>query len=521
MRAMSLSLDELAIVADELPVAIWLGRVPGGEVVYTNRAFREVLGMEPPPGAAREKYVEPYGVHLPDGSPYPEKLMPFERALAAQTTVIVDDLVIHRRDGRKVNLRVFAKPITDDAGTITHVLEAFIDITREIEAEASKVDSERKLARAQRLESIGQLVMGIAHDFNNLLTVTTLIVGQLLARSHDDLELRAGLTDIETVTASAAALVKKLQSFTQPSPQALAPVELGPLVRSVLAISQRTFDRRITLTSTVRDEVWVLADAAQLEQVLVNLLFNARDAVQDAGTIHVGVDVRTLREGELEGCTAGDYVVLEVSDDGVGIDPAIGDRIFEPYFTTKMRGQIKGTGLGLSTVLGIVRAHGGFIEATNVKPRGTCMRIVLPMLAHEQITARATPRPPREPVRGEGQLVLVVDDEPRVRSATSETLTSLGYRVVEAESGDQALDVMNRHASAIAAVVLDMVMPGMPTTDVCAALIRNQPELPIIVVTGSADTEEVAAVIARGARTCLAKPFDAVALARVLGSVLA
>ena len=206
---MLLSPDELAIVAEELPVAIWMGRVPSGEVVYTNRAFREVLGIEPPPGAGRGEFVQPYGVHLPDGRPYPESEMPFERAIAARATIVVDDLVIHRHDGRRVNLRVSAKPIFDESGTITHILEVFTDITREIEAEQARIEGERKLSRAQRLESIGQLVMGIAHDFNNLLTVTTLTTSRLRAR-HRDEDMRTALTDIATVTSSASELVRKL-----------------------------------------------------------------------------------------------------------------------------------------------------------------------------------------------------------------------------------------------------------------------------------------------------------------------
>ena len=120
--------EELQNVADELPVAIWMGRVPSSEVAYTNRAFREVLGIEPPPGALRGAFVEPYGVCQLDGTPYPEEKMPFERVIAARATVVVDDIVIHRRDGRRVNLRVFAKPLFDESGEITHVLEAFTDI---------------------------------------------------------------------------------------------------------------------------------------------------------------------------------------------------------------------------------------------------------------------------------------------------------------------------------------------------------------------------------------------------------
>jgi two-component system cell cycle sensor histidine kinase/response regulator CckA len=383
---MLLSPDELAMVAEELPLAIWLGRVPTGEVVYTNRTFREVLGIEPPLGAARGGFVEPYGVHQLDGQPYPENKMPFERAIAARSTVVLDDLVIHRRDGRRVNLRVFAKPVFDAEGTITHVLEAFTDITREVEAEQARVDGERKLASAQRLESIGQLVMGIAHDFNNLLTVTTLTTSRLLARDCDD-ELRASLSDIDSVTRSSIELVKKLLSFSRRSPQPLVPVEICAIVQSVVAISQRAFDKKIAVTVDCSPDVaWILGDPSQVEQVLMNLLVNARDAIVDTGAIEITTRISVLGAGDVETCPAGTYVMLEVRDDGAGIDPGIRDRVFEPYVTTKTFGPLKGTGLGLSTVLGIVRTHRGFIDTRPAAPRGTIMRVALPV--HDRAPVR-------------------------------------------------------------------------------------------------------------------------------------
>src|SRR5437868_2097582 len=137
--------SELQTAAEELPVAIWMGKVPGGEVVYVNAEFRTMLGLDEPPEAGRGGFVEPYGVHTREGSKYPESAMPFERCIAAKKTVVIDDLVVHRRDGRRVYLRVFAKPIFDDAGTMTHVLEAFTDITREVEADAARAEGDRRL----------------------------------------------------------------------------------------------------------------------------------------------------------------------------------------------------------------------------------------------------------------------------------------------------------------------------------------------------------------------------------------
>lgn len=514
--------SELAMVSDELPVAIWLGRVPSGEVVYTNRAFREVLGIDPPASAERGAFVEPYGVHQLDGTPYPEDKMPFERAIAARETVVVDDLVIHRHDGRKVHLRVFAKPIFDGAGTITHVLEAFIDITREVVAESARIEGERKLARSQRLESLGQLATGIAHDFNNLLTVTTLTVSRLLGKTRDP-DLRSALVDIDTVTMSAVELVRKLVGYATRVPQPLAPLEANTVVQSVVAISQRTFDRRIALaidSDPAHPHLWIRGDRSQLEQVLMNLLVNARDAIPGAGTIVVRTREAELAANAIETCPAGSYVLIEVIDDGPGIDPAIRERVFEPYFTTKTRGPIKGTGLGLSTVLGIVRSHDGFIDARAAAPSGTAIRIAIPTHGAPPAFAPSDAiAAPRAVEAGNDRLVLVVDDELLVLAATATSLRSMGYQVLEARDGAEALQLFRQHAGAVSAVVLDMVMPGPSATEVFDGIRAIAPHVPIVLVTGAAMKNDVDALVDRGRALWLAKPFDKTRLAAMLDEI--
>lgn len=173
-----------------------MGRVPSGEVVYTNAAFREVLGIEPPEGAVRGAFVEPYGVHTSSGAPYPEDRMPFEQCIAARKTVVVDDLVIHRHDGRRVSLRVFAKPIFDADGVMTHVLEAFTDISRETDAERARAERER------RLEAIGQLVTGSALD-DEAKSMLELGIRGFLAKPYDDTQLVRGLESLGVATTPA------------------------------------------------------------------------------------------------------------------------------------------------------------------------------------------------------------------------------------------------------------------------------------------------------------------------------
>jgi len=514
---------ELALVADELPVAIWMGRVPGGEVVYTNRAFREILGIEPPEGAARGAFVEPYGVHTLAGEPYPEADMPYERAVRARTTIVVEDLVIHRRDGRRVNLRVFAKPLFDADGQLTHVLEAFTDITREVEADRARIEGDRRLARAQRLESLGQLVAGIAHDFNNLLTVTKLGVSWL--RSNDDPEGRnAALAQIDAVTDSAIQLIRNLLGFARRERHMTAPVLLEDVVGPVMAMASRTVDRGITLrTDCEPTPLVVLGDVSQLEQVLMNLVLNARDAIAGTGEIVVRTRARTVREGEHSALSAGEHAVLEVIDTGSGVDPGLRDRIFEPYFTTKTQGAVKGTGLGLATVHGIVKAHGGIVEVDDNVPRGAVLRVILPRVTEP------TSRVPRSGPRadddtwtrpdGKGRLLLVVDDEPLVRRSTVKTLRLFGYRVCEAEDGESALRVFGEHRGEIAGVILDMVMPGMRGRDVFLALRQRAPDVRVLLVSGCDLDADVKGLLQLGGGGWLPKPFDQAQLAAGLKTI--
>jgi two-component system, cell cycle sensor histidine kinase and response regulator CckA len=518
--------QDLAMVADELPVAILLGRVPGGEVVYVNAAFREVLGMETPVGSAAGGYVEPYGMHTRTGEKYPKEKLPFAQVVATRALVVVDDIVVHRRDGKRVYLRVFAKPLFDAAGTMSHVLEAFTDITREVEAEKARIEGERRLYRAQRLESIGNLVGGIAHDFNNLLTVTTLVISRLRATEKDP-ERKRGLDRVDQVTTTAVGLIRNLLGFAGRGRSLAAQVSLEEIVRSIVAIAERTFDRRIVLrTELGASGGVVLGDTSQLEQVVMNLLLNARDAVVGQGEVVVRTRVAALASAEANDGEPGDYVLLEVSDTGTGIDPSIRDRVFEPYFTTKTTGPVRGTGLGLATVHGIAQSHHGFVEIVDNVPRGTTLRVGLPRHRRKSEVphaARAGPRrrasPGAKPHDGGGRLLLLVADEPLARASTAETLTELGYRVIEAEVGTHAIATFRERSSEITAVVLDMLTPTAGGKECYVDLRQVRDDVPVLLITGSAMNDEVRAILDLGVGAWLEKPYDVAGLADSLASL--
>ncbi len=481
----------LQTIADDLPLAIWLGAVPGGEVLYVNKMFEEILGMGPPEGAAAGNYVTPYSVHTRSGETYPENQMPYERVLRARDTCVIDDLVIHRGD-RRVYLRVFARPLFDAAGNITHVLETFEDISREVIAEQARVEGEARLRHAQRMEAVGNLAGGIAHDFNNMLAAVKILTSHLERTELDAHRLRL-LADIGSVVDTAAKLTHALLRFTRRGDAQIQAVSVPDVVNNIAELSRRTLDKRIEILTEIHGRGVVLGDPGQLDQLLMNLVVNARDAMSEGGRL-------VLRSRD-----DGTNVVVEVEDNGPGISRDIRERVFEPYFTTKTNGPVKGTGLGLATVYGIVKGHGGAIEIVDTPGGGTTMRITLPRAADSTAVSVARVVPRASTQRG---TLLVIDDEPPVRRAATLALESLGYRVLPAENGEQAVQLYRVHHHEIDAVVLDMVMPGMGGRQTYAALRAIDEKVPVIVTSGLALGDEARATMEAGAQAFAAKPYD-------------
>ncbi|MCB9598313.1 MAG: response regulator [Sandaracinaceae bacterium] len=475
--------DIVAGIADALPFGVWVARAPGGEFVYANPRFAEIMGMSARADVAVGEYAAPYSIHDRDGNLYPEDRMPFVRALEARETVTVDDIVIHTPTGGRASIRAYARPIFD-GDTITHVVIAFLDITREVEAEA-------RLRRAQRMESVGSLAGGIAHDFNNLLAVIRAISSTLLVAEQDP-RRREELAAIDSATESAVQLTRSLLAFAGRETVTTEPVSVTELVERLSELLSRALDRRVVLRQDLTSRRRVEGDASQLEQVVMNLVLNARDALAGPGVI-------TLRTRDERG-----QVVLEVDDTGPGVPVAIRDRVFEPYFTTKRGDGPRGAGLGLATVYGIVEAHGGSIMVTDAPGGGARFQVRLPALGRG---ARPTPAIPQAAiVPGQG-LILVVDDEPAVRTWTRRALEELGFSVIEAADGEEALRVYAEHSGDVRAIVLDMTMPGLDGRATFLALREIDPNVRVLLTSGYALNEEARAILDLGVDGFLAKPF--------------
>jgi PAS domain S-box-containing protein len=385
-------------------------------------------------------------------------------------------------------------------------------------AQVGRQHLEEQLRQAQKLEGIGQLAGGVAHDFNNVLTVILGKAGQLSDDPRLPADLRDAADDITQSGERAANLTRQLLAFSRRQAMQVRDVDLNVVIRSVSRMLERVLGEDLTLRFSFAPEpALVCADAGMIDQVVLNLAINARDAMRRGGllmveTALVEIDATTAAQA---GHAPGAYACLRVTDTGSGIAPENLPHIFEPFFTTKDVG--KGTGLGLATTYGIIQQHGGWIDVESQVGRGTTFRVFLPRLQHARPAIQAlAPAPPA--VRAAGrESILVVEDEAEVRSLIVEALRGVGYQVLEAESGPHALEVWHRHGAAVDLLITDMVMPaGMNGLELASELKAVNPGLRIIYISGYlADVSQEELLRSEGA-TYLAKPFSLPALARVV-----
>jgi len=494
-------------VADELPVGVWVARVPGGEFVYANRRFVEIMGTGARDDVGVGEYAKPYGICTRSGEPYPEERMPLVQAMRARATVVVDDIVIHRPDGGRRFIRAQARPVFDAANEMTHVVIAFIDISREAEAEKARAETDARMQRAQRLESIGNLAGGIAHDFNNLLATIQLTTSNLRL-DQDPAGRQEGLDQIDAVVDSAASLTRSLLGFARRGKHTAAPLALDAVVGSVGQLLARTLGHQLELGVELGAKAMVQGDFSQLEQVVLNLAVNARDAMPAGGRL-------ILRTRRAEGPLG---AVLEVCDTGTGIPRELRERIFEPYFTTKDVGGLRGTGLGLATVYGIVESHHGAVEVLENAPRGTVMRVSLPVVGEAAAVHPTKPLPGREPVRGSGT-VLLVEDDPALRNASRVGLCALGYQVLAACDGFEALELVRSNPARFDVVVMDLLMPRVAGPETFEGLRELGCRAAVVLTTGFSQNEQAQALLDQGASAFLPKPYGLTALAEVIARV--
>jgi PAS domain S-box-containing protein len=379
---------------------------------------------------------------------------------------------------------------------------------------------EQQFLRAQRMESIGTLAGGIAHDLNNILAPIMMAV-QVLKMKTTDPQLKTMLETIEVSSKRGADIVRQVLSFARGLQGERVEVQPTHLLKDIETIIRDTFPKNIRRDVFFPGEAWtILGDPTQLHQILLNLCVNARDAMPDGGNLSITVENVHLDDQYVAmnvQAKAGKYVIINVTDSGQGIPPDILDKIFDPFFTTKEVG--KGTGLGLSTVMAIVKSHGGFVNVYSEVGKGSSFKVYLPALEKSAKTQRDTVSLATLP-RGNGERILIVDDENSILTITSQTLEAFGYKTMTANDGAEAIAIYAQHRNKIAVVLTDMAMPVMDGPATIRALLKVNPAAKIIAATGLKTEGSGAKALNAGVKHFLSKPYTASTLLKTLRTVL-
>mgnify|MGYP002776989166 CR=1 FL=1 len=403
--------------------------------------------------------------------------------------------------------------VRDKAGLPKSILTVDTDITEKKQLEA-------QFLRAQRLESIGTLASGVAHDLNNILTpILTTAQLLLLKFPHADEQTQQLLKISEANARRGAALIKQVLSFARGAEGNRTSVQVSHLLEEIKQMTDRTFPKSLSVHIDLPDSGLNLvhADLTQLQQVLMNLCVNARDAMPDGGVLTLAASNVLIDEAyartQLD-ASPGAYVRITVSDTGTGIPPEIIDRIFDPFFTTKEVG--KGTGLGLSTVLGIIKNHAGFVEVESRVGQGTCFKLYLPTTHDQSVSLIADPTL----LPGHDELILVVDDETPIQEITKAILEVQNYRVLTASDGFEAIALYAKHKQEIDAVLMDWMMPGMDGLTATRTLKKMNAKVKVIATSGLSLKNTLENVASVGVDLFLPKPYTAEELLKDLRKVL-
>jgi two-component system cell cycle sensor histidine kinase/response regulator CckA len=407
----------------------------------------------------------------------------------------------HRtRDGRELTVQSRWTLVRENNGAKKAILIVSTDITEEKRLGA-------QLLRSQRLESIGTLASGLAHDLNNVLAPIMMAVHFLRDEARDE-RTRTWVQTLEACSQRGANIVKQMLMFARGAEGARVPLQPKHLVTEIERIARETFPRSIHIQTRIcRHPPLFDGDTTQIQQVLLNLCVNARDAMPQGGRLTIGVERTEVGADALRlnpKAKAGSYVVISVTDTGTGIPPELMDKIFDPFFTTKPLGH--GTGLGLPTVLGIIHGHKGFVQVESKVGKGTTFQVYLPAsnAANEGTASEGgTVHLPK----GNGELILIVDDEPAVGQIASVILRSNGYRTLVASDGREALTLFEQHRDEVKIVVADLMMPHLDGPATIRELRKIKPDIQAITITGLGEEGRIAEAKAAGASAVIAKPF--------------
>lgn len=494
------SQDQMQLLLDSTTEGI-LGINSEGLCTFVNSACARLLTIDSTNSLIGKNVHELMHHTKRDGSPYPEPECPIYSGLREGASRHVDDEIFWRADGTSFPVEYWSHPIKNGEQRTGSVI-TFFDATE-------RRALEQQLRQAQKLEAVGRLAGGVAHDFNNLLTI--------IVSSANLLEASAGTSDpvkefsgmIRTATEKGATLTRQLLAFSRGLTLQPTILDLNLVAKEIGNMLPRLMGENIRMVVSLDPTLGrINADRGQIEQVLMNLAVNARDALPQGGelkieTSNVSLDCNAFAIHGID-LPAGQYVMLSVSDTGIGMDSQTQARIFEPFFTTK--GANQGTGLGLATIYGIVKQSGGVVRVESKPGKGSTFQVYLPYL-DAPVAAALLPAAPETAASGGTETILLVEDQAALRLLTSVYARSRGYTVIEAATGSEALDICANRPAPIHLLITDVALPGISGFVLAQAALENRPQLRVIYVSGYSEQSVDKHLLSPGS-IYLEKPFS-------------
>lgn len=468
---------------------------PEGDLVECNPAFARIFGFDSVANALKVNMAELY--------PDPNARNAFVEHIRRKKKVEYFDSELVRRDGKTVHVIENVIGLFSADGRLEFLKGYLFDNT-------VRKRLEEQLEQSRKMEAIGRLAGGIAHDFNNLLS--SLIMHTHLLKQQVSLDekssIKPTLENIDSVTHKAIQLTDQILTFARKNQQRMLPLNLNSVVQETLQLIGSTFDPAITIETRLEEKLpAILGDPSKLQQVIMNLCLNARDAMVEGGTLTISTGEVSLEPNQYElhpEAKSGPYVQLRVADTGIGMDVDTQARIFEPFFTTKRQGV--GTGMGLALVFGIISHHRGFIQVKSAPEKGTVFDVYLPV-TDEAPTPFATPISSPGTLHPGTETILIADDELSLLDGLARTLRAVDYTVLTASDGKVAVEMFQSHAARIDLIILDLSMPRMSGKDVFFRVREIKPDVKILVSTGYQNDDVIQLLLENGLNDYLQKPY--------------